>query len=67
MRVLHSGHAVRVSATGLYTYPDVVAACGEARFEDDKSDTLLNPTVIVEVLSPSNEAYDRGDKFMSIP
>src|SRR5579859_2266046 len=54
---------VRVSPTGLYTYPDVVAVCGEARFLDDKSDTLLNPTMIVEVLSTSTESYDRGDKF----
>jgi Uma2 family endonuclease len=54
---------VRVSPTGLYTYPDVVAVCGEAEFEDDKVDTLLNPTMIVEVLSPTTEAYDRGDKF----
>ncbi|MGP0063977.1 MAG: Uma2 family endonuclease [Isosphaeraceae bacterium] len=54
---------VRVSATGLYTYPDVVAACGESQFEDDESDTLLNPTMIAEVLSKTTEAYDRGDKF----
>jgi Uma2 family endonuclease len=54
---------VKVSATGLYTYPDVVAVCGERRFEDERRDTLLNPTVIVEVLSESAEAYDRGDKF----
>jgi Uma2 family endonuclease len=54
---------VRVSETGLYTYPDVVAVCGEPEFLDEKRDTLLNPTVLVEVLSPSTEAYDRGDKF----
>jgi Uma2 family endonuclease len=54
---------VRVSPTGLFTYPDVVAVCGEASFLDDKSDTLLNPTMIVEVLSTSTESYDRGDKF----
>ncbi len=55
---------VRVSPGGLYTYPDVVAVCGEAKFEDDDLDTLLNPTLIVEVLSQSTEAYDRGEKFM---
>ncbi len=55
---------VRVSPTGLYTYPDVLAVCGEAEFEDDELDTLLNPTMIVEVLSPTTESYDRGDKFM---
>jgi Uma2 family endonuclease len=54
---------VKVSPTGIYTYPDVVAVCGEPRFEDAHVDTLLNPTVIVEVLSRSTEAYDRGEKF----
>ena len=54
---------VKVSPTGMYTYPDIVAVCGEARFEDEHIDTLLNPTVIVEVLSESTEAYDRGEKF----
>ncbi len=54
---------VKVSPTGMYTYPDVAAACGELRFEDGYIDTLLNPSVIVEVLSPSTEAYDRGEKF----
>ena len=54
---------VRVLPTGLYTYPDVVAVCGEPRFEDDQVDTLLNPSLIVEVLSPSTEDYDRGKKF----
>ena len=54
---------VKVSPTGMYTYPDIVAVCGEARFEDEHVDTLLNPTVIVEVLSESTEAYDRGEKF----
>jgi Uma2 family endonuclease len=54
---------VKVSPTGLYTYPDVVVACGDIRLEDEHADTLLNPTLIVEVLSPSTEAYDRGEKF----
>ena len=48
-----------------YFYPDVVVVCDEPRFEDDMFDTLLNPTVIVEVLSPSTAAYDRGEKFES--
>jgi Uma2 family endonuclease len=52
-----------VSATGLYTYPDVTAVSGEPQFEDIEVDTLLNPNVIVEVLSPSTEAHDRGRKF----
>jgi Uma2 family endonuclease len=54
---------VKVSPTGLYTYPDVTVVCGEAQFEDNQQDTLLNPTLIVEVLSESTEAYDRGGKF----
>jgi Uma2 family endonuclease len=62
-RVYSSDLRVRVSETGLYTYPDVVVVCGEQQFDDEKGDTLLNPTLIVEVLSPTTEAYDRGDKF----
>ncbi|MCP5195609.1 MAG: Uma2 family endonuclease [Gammaproteobacteria bacterium] len=54
---------VKVSPTGLYTYPDVIVACDEPRFEDDQLDTLLNPKVIIEVLSESTEKYDRGAKF----
>lgn len=56
---------VKVSDTGLYTYPDVVVVCDEPHFEDNNFDTLLNPTVIVEVLSPSTETYDRNEKFAS--
>jgi Uma2 family endonuclease len=55
---------VKVQATGLYTYPDMAVVCGKERFEGRHSETLLNPTVIVEVLSPSTEAYDRGAKFV---
>ena len=50
---------VKVTATGLYTYPDVVVVCGEPKFEDTFVDTLLNPTLLVEVLSQSTERYDR--------
>jgi Uma2 family endonuclease len=46
-----------------YAYPDVVVVCGEPQFEDGHLDTLLNPTVLVEVLSESTERYDRGKKF----
>ena len=53
---------LRISREGLYTYPDVLVICGEPRFADDQHDTLLNPALIVEVLSPSTEAYDRGFK-----
>ena len=53
---------IKVSPTGLYTYPDVVAVCEDAQLEDAHLDTLLNPTVLIEVLSRSTEAYDRGEK-----
>lgn len=50
--------------TGLYTYPDVTVVCGPPELEDDEhQDMLLNPLVLIEVLSPSTEAYDRGRKF----
>ncbi|MCX6360261.1 MAG: Uma2 family endonuclease [Armatimonadetes bacterium] len=54
---------VKVEATGTYTYPDLSVVCGQAEVEDDRGDTLLNPTALVEVLSPSTEAHDRGAKF----
>jgi Uma2 family endonuclease len=54
---------VCVTPAGLYTYPDVVVVCEKPEFVDSEVDTLLNPTVIVEVLSRSTEAYDRGEKF----
>ena len=54
---------VSIPSVKSYFYPDVGVVCEEPRFEDDVFDTLLNPIVIVEVLSPSTEAYDRGDKF----
>jgi Uma2 family endonuclease len=50
---------VKVTATGLYTYSDVIVVCGQPKFEDEYVDTLLNPTLLVEVLSPSTERYDR--------
>src|SRR5271157_364012 len=61
--VLPNDMRVRVSKTGLYTYPDLVALCGKPELLDARQDTLLNPNLIVEVLSPSTEAYDRGQKF----
>jgi Uma2 family endonuclease len=54
---------VKVGPTGIYTYPDIAVACGRPQFEDAEVDTLLNPALIVEVLSESTEAYDRGAKF----
>ncbi len=63
--VVASDMRVRVAASGLYTYPDVVAVCGPIKFADSDThqDTLLNPTMIFEILSPSTEGYDRGKKF----
>ena len=54
---------IQISPTGLYTYPDISVVCGELEFDDDQRDTVLNPTLLVEVLSDSTEAYDRGKKF----
>ncbi len=54
---------VFIPKTGLYTYPDVVVVCGEPKFQDKVFDTLLNPTLLIEVLSESTESYDRGKKF----
>jgi len=54
---------VKTGTTASYFFPDVVVACQELRFEDDVFDTLLNPIIVVEVLSPSTEADDRGEKF----
>jgi Uma2 family endonuclease len=61
--VYPSNMRVKVSSTGLYTYPDVVVVCGEPQFEDANVDTLMNPTAVMEVLSQSTESYDRGAKF----
>lgn len=54
---------VSIPSVKSYFYPDVGVVCEEPHFEDDLLDILLNPIVVVEVLSPSTEAYDRGDKF----
>lgn len=54
---------VRVTRDGLYTYPDVVVVCGDPSYADDQQDTVLNPALLAEVLSPSTESYDRGFKF----
>jgi len=62
-RVYPSDLKLRVEATGLYTYPDLSVVCGDPQLESDAGDVLLNPVVLVEVLSDSTEAYDRGKKF----
>jgi Uma2 family endonuclease len=51
------------SMQGLFAYPDLVVVCGALQFHDQVQDVLLNPRVILEVLSPSTEAFDRGEKF----
>jgi len=53
----------RYGAEGLYSFPDLLVACGEAQYLDEHRDVLLNPKVIIEVLSPSTEAFDRTEKF----
>ncbi|MCA0455896.1 MAG: Uma2 family endonuclease [Chloroflexi bacterium] len=62
--VYQSDMRVKIPSTELYTYPDVVVVCGTPEFEDTQLDTLLNPTVIIEVLSASTEKYDRGRKAL---
>jgi Uma2 family endonuclease len=60
--VTTSDARLAVSYEGLYTYPDVMVVCGDRKFVDGRKDTVQNPIVLVEVLSPSTEAYDRGFK-----
>lgn len=54
----------RKSAKGLFSYPDVVVICGEPQYYDEIRRVVINPTVIIEVLSDSTEAFDRGEKFL---
>jgi Uma2 family endonuclease len=61
--VYSSDVRLRVLPSGLYTYPDLTVVYGEPLYADDQKDTLLNPIVLVEVLSPSTRNYDRGEKF----
>jgi len=62
-QVYPSDMRVMVEASGLYTYPDVVVVCDHPKFLDDQDDTLLNPILLIEVLSDSTADYDRGRKF----
>ena len=61
--VCMSNMRVKTGPKGAYLYPDVVVFCGNPQFEDNVFDTLLNPILVIEVLSPSTEAYDKGEKF----
>ena len=71
MDILRESDAVLSGATcvftslknTLFTYPDILIVCGEPQFADDQFDTLLNPSVLIEILSPSTGNYDRGAKF----
>ena len=54
---------VKVERTGLYTYPDLLIVCGKKQLASDDANSIVNPTAIIEVLSPSTEKYDRGAKF----
>lgn len=51
------------NTNGLYCYPDIVVICGQPQYHDEHRDVVLNPAVILEVLSPSTETFDRGEKF----
>ena len=61
--VITNDMRVKTGPKGAYFYPDVVAFCGDPQFEDNVFDTLLNPILVIEVLSSSTEVYDRGEKF----
>ena len=61
--VLTSDMRVRIEEADACKYPDIITLCGEPQFYDERQDILVNPTLLVEVLSPSTEAYDRGGKF----
>ncbi|PWK26255.1 Uma2 family endonuclease [Arcicella aurantiaca] len=54
---------LHIPANTLYTYPDLMVVCGDKKFLDDGKDVILNPVIIIEILSKSTEAYDRGEKF----
>jgi Uma2 family endonuclease len=62
---VRSGPAPKLGQTakGLYSYPDLVVVCGELKFHDERRDVLVNPSVVIEVVSPSTEAFDRGEKW----
>jgi Uma2 family endonuclease len=62
-RVFTSDMRIKIAARSHYVYPDASVVCERPVFEDEKRDTLLNPLLVIEVLSESSEAYDRGDKF----
>lgn len=62
-RSFGSNLRIHIPKNTLYTYPDILIVCDEPKFVDNEFDTLLNPAVIIEILSPSTGNYDRGAKF----
>jgi Uma2 family endonuclease len=62
-RAFNSDLRIKVAAAGLYTYADCSVICGDLQYANDRRDVILNPLLIVDVLSPSTEGYDRGKKF----
>lgn len=63
---IRSGHQIKGARNtrGMFSYADLTVVCGEPKFHDEETDVLLNPTVIFEVLSPSTEKFDRGEKLL---
>lgn len=61
--IFSSDLRLRISYEGLYTYPDLSVVCGKPKYADERDDTILNPILVVEILSPSTESRDRGFKF----
>ena len=64
-RVLPIDQKVRLPESRKFFYPDIAVVCGEVQYHDDRRDIILNPDLIIEVLSPSTEAFDRGAKFQA--
>lgn len=62
-RSFGSNLRIHIPVNSLYTYPDIMIICGEPKFHDQQFDTVLNPVVLIEILSPSTANYDRGAKF----
>lgn len=62
-RTFSNDQRVRLTASGMYVYPDIVIVCGAAQYSEADENSLVNPRAIIEVLSQSTEAYDRGFKF----
>lgn len=62
-KVFNSDLRVKIQSSGLYTYPDASIICGELQFDDQKNDTVVNPAMIIDVLSDATEKYDRGRKL----